>query len=65
MIDFSKMTPELYKKIQSTRQRIDYVKKEIALLRLDDDYCEEDEDQIMRMENIIKEISKELEEYEI
>ena len=54
MIDFSKMTPELYEKIQNTRKRIDYVKKEIVLLRLDDDYCEEDEDQIMRMENIVK-----------
>ena len=65
MIDFSKMTPELYEKIQNTRKRIDYVKKEIVLLRLDDDYCEEDEDQIMRMENIVKKMSEELKEYEI
>ena len=41
------------------------IKKHLSTNFAEDDYCEEDEDQIMRMENIVKKMSEELKEYEI
>ena len=64
-VDFSKMTPELYKKIQDLRKSINYVKKEIALLRFDDDFDESDNEQLIEMTKKVNEISEELKEFEI
>jgi hypothetical protein len=64
-IDFSKMTPELYERIQNLRKSINYVKKEIALLRFDDDFDESDEEQLNEMTRKVDEMSEELKELEI
>jgi peptidoglycan/xylan/chitin deacetylase (PgdA/CDA1 family) len=65
MIDFSKMTPELYEKIQNLRVIITNAKKQIALLKFDDGYDENDEKLIDEMTNKVNEMSEELKEYEI
>jgi proteasome assembly chaperone (PAC2) family protein len=65
MIDFSKMTPELYKKIQDQRNDINLFKKKVALIKLDDDYCEEDNKQFEEIIKKVNEMSEELKKYEI
>jgi Zn-dependent M16 (insulinase) family peptidase len=66
MIDFSKMTPELYEKIQNLRKSIDQAKNKIALAKLDDDYNEAvDGEQFIKLTKWVNEMSEELEKYEI
>jgi hypothetical protein len=64
-VNFSKMTPELYERIQGLRKSINYVKKEIALLRFDDDFDESDEEELLKMTELVNEMSEELKEFEI
>jgi hypothetical protein len=64
-VDFSRMTPELYERIQNLRKSINYVKKEIALLRFDDDFNESDNEQLDEMTRKVNEMSEELKELEI
>ena len=65
MIDFSKMTPELYKKVQNTRVTVERIKREVAMLRFDDDYTEECEEEIKALSEKCKEFDEFLKEYEI
>ena len=64
-VDFSKMTPELYERIKNLRKSINYVKKEIALLRFDDDFEESDEEQLIEMTKKVNDMCEELKKYEI
>ena len=65
MIDFSKMTPELYKKVQDQRNDINLFKKKVALIKLDDDYSEEEYKEFEEIIKTVNEMSEELKEYEI
>ena len=65
MIDFSKMTPELYKKIQNQRNDINLFKKKVALIKLNSDYCEKDYKEFEKIIKEVNEMSEDLKRYEI
>jgi hypothetical protein len=64
-VDFSKMTPELYERIQNLRKNINYIKKEIVLLKFSDDFDESDNEQLIEITKKINEMSEELKELEL